>query len=253
MPRDTPVNDSRSHHVSPFAYLAVNLARFIRPHEITFSGVNSTFPMLACLLAKRAYDFDFTYINVAGGVDPDPPKVPVSSSDPILTTGTASIFDNEDFYDLSSRGGMDLCYLGAAQIDIRGRTNNSAIGSWHSPKVRLPGGGGGAVMLPTAKRSVTWRTEHSRRTLVDKLDFVTADGGMHGLVTPLGVFVLTEGRLALQSYNPDTTLDEVAQRTGFPVTTRGVEPTQAPTPRELEALRSLDPDGRIERANEVRA
>ena len=26
--------------------------------------------MLACLLAKKAYDFPFTYINVAGGVDP---------------------------------------------------------------------------------------------------------------------------------------------------------------------------------------
>ena len=53
---------------SPFSYIVVNLARFVRPHEITFSGVNSTMPMLACLLAKRAYDFDFTYINVAGGV-----------------------------------------------------------------------------------------------------------------------------------------------------------------------------------------
>ena len=29
-------------------------------------------------------------------------------------------------------------------------------------------------MLPTARRAVTWRTEHSRRTLVETLDFVTA-------------------------------------------------------------------------------
>ena len=41
---------------------------------------------------------------------------------------------------------------------------------WHNPKVRLPGGGGGAVMLPTARRAVTWRTEHSKRTMVEKLD-----------------------------------------------------------------------------------
>ena len=61
---------------SPFSYLVVNLARQIRPSEITFSGVNSTLPMLACLLAKRAYDFHFTYINVAGGVDPQPVKIP---------------------------------------------------------------------------------------------------------------------------------------------------------------------------------
>jgi glutaconate CoA-transferase subunit B len=68
---------------SPFAHIAIGMARFIRPDEVTFSGVNSTFAMLACLLAKRAYDFDFTYINVAGGVDPDPSFIPLSSSDPV--------------------------------------------------------------------------------------------------------------------------------------------------------------------------
>lgn len=236
---------------SAFDYLVVNLARFIRPHEVTFSGVNSTFPMLACLLAKRAYDFPFTYINVAGGVDPAPSDVPISSSDPALTTGTASIFDNEDFYDLSCRGGMDLSFLGAAQIDGRGRTNNSVIGAWEYPKVRLPGGGGAAVMLPTAKRCVTWRTEHSTRTLVDALDFVTADGGMHGLVTPLAVFELVTGKLTLKSFNPASSLDEVGERTGFAISTEDVEPTPPPTVHELEALHSLDPEGSIAEDNEV--
>ena len=232
---------------SPFSYLVTNLARFIRPHEVTFSGVNSSLPMLACLLAKRAYDFEFTYINVAGGVDPEPPTAPISSSDPILTTGTASIFDNEDFYDLCCRGGMDLCFLGAAQIDGVGRTNVSTIGPWHSPKVRLPGGGGGAVMLPTARRACTWRTEHSPRTLVDQLDFVTAAGGMHGLVTPIAVFTLSpEHRLMLSSHHPDVTADEVAERTGFAVETDGVGPTSPPTEQELRALRALDPHGQFE-------
>jgi len=159
---------------SAFSYIVTNLARFIRPGEVTFSGVNSTPAMLACLLAKRAYDFDFVYINVAGGVQPTPSKIPISSSDPVLAEGSSAIFANEDFYDLCTRGGMDLCFLGAAQVDGLGRTNVSAIGDWHNPKVRLPGGGGGAVMLPTARRAVTWRTEHSKRTMVEKLDFVTA-------------------------------------------------------------------------------
>lgn len=38
---------------SPFSFLVINLARFIRPDEITFSGVNSSVAMLACLLAKK--------------------------------------------------------------------------------------------------------------------------------------------------------------------------------------------------------
>lgn len=232
---------------SGFSYIVTNLARFIRPHEVTFSGVNSTLPMLACLLAKRAYDFEFVYINVAGGVQPTPSKIPLSSSDPVLSEGSTAIFANEDFYDLCTRGRMDLCFLGAAQVDGLGRTNVSTIGDWHNPKVRLPGGGGGAVMLPTARRAVTWRTEHSKRTLVETLDFVTAAGGMHGVVTPLAVFVKREGRLVLQSWHPERSLDEVVARTGFAVDARGAEPTPPPTPREIDALRSLDPQGQFER------
>ena len=147
---------------SPFSYIVTNLARFIRPNEVTFSGVNSTPPMMACLLAKRAYDFHFTYLNVAGGVEPVPAKIPHSSSDPALIAGSPAIFGNEDFYDLCARGGLDLVFLGCAQVDAQGRTNVSVIGDWRAPKVRLPGGGGAAVMMPTAKRVVTWRADDDR-------------------------------------------------------------------------------------------
>ena len=237
---------------SPFAHIAIGMARFIRPDEVTFSGVNSTFAMLACLIAKRAYPFDFTYINVAGGVDPDPSFIPVSSSDPVLSEGSCSIFANEDFYDLCCRGRMDLCFLGAAQIDGEGRTNVSAIGDWHKPKVRLPGGGGGAVMLPTARRAVTWRTEHSPRSLVKKLDFVTASGGMHGLATPIAIFEKKIGRMALKHWHPESSLDEVIERTGFTFDATGATPTPPPTAQEREALAFLDRDGSFERDAKVR-
>jgi glutaconate CoA-transferase subunit B len=232
---------------SGFSYIVTNLARFIRPHEITFSGVNSALPMLACLLAKGAYSFDFTYINVAGGVDPTPSRVPISSSDPLLAEGSRAIFANEDFYDLCTRGKMDLCFLGAAQIDGLGRTNVSCIGNWHAPKVRLPGGGSGAVMLPTARRAVTWRTEHSLRTLVETLDFITAAGGMHGVVTPIAVFTKREGRLALASWHPEASLGEVRERTGFRLRGRRCRPTPPPTQPEANALATLDPDGHLQR------
>ncbi|WP_233237067.1 CoA-transferase subunit beta [Bordetella sp. LUAb4] len=232
---------------SPFAHIVLGLSRFIRPNEITFSGVNSTLPMLACLVAKRAYDFDYVYINVAGGVDPRPEHVPLSSSDPQLAAHTASIFANEDFYDLCTRGRMDLTFLGAAQIDGEGSANNSCIGDWHAPKVRLPGGGGGAVMLPTAKRACTWRTEHSRRTFVQKLDFRTSWGGFHGIATPIAIFIKRDGRLALQSWHPDASVDEVRERTGFDFDATGAQPTPLPTARELAALKTIDRDGTFER------
>ncbi len=232
-----------SENWTPFSYIVVNLARQVRPGEVAFSGVNSTLPMLACLLAKRAYDFHFTYINVAGGVEPAPRKIPHSSSDPAIVAGSPAIFANEDFYDLCARGGIDLVFLGCAQIDGEGRTNVSAIGSWHNPKVRLPGGGGAAVMMPTAKRVATWRTEHSPRTLVEKLDFVTASGNLAALVTPLAVFQRRNGRLALESWNPEVTLADVVTRTGFRFDASTARPTPPLTDGERAALASLDPHG----------
>ncbi|HET9664505.1 MAG TPA: CoA-transferase [Burkholderiales bacterium] len=228
---------------TPFSYIVVNLARQIRPGDVAFSGVNSTLPMLACLLAKRAYDFHYTYINVAGGVEPKPRKVPHSSSDPALVAGSPAIFANEDFYDLCARGGIDLVFLGCAQIDAEGRTNVSTIGPWHNPKVRLPGGGGAAVMMPTAKRVATWRTEHSPRTLVRKLDFVTAAGNLATLVTPLAVFQRRQGRLALESWNPAVTLADVKDRTGFEFDASQATPTTLLGDGERDALASLDPHG----------
>ena len=228
---------------TPFSHIVVNLARQIRPGEIAFSGVNSTLAMLACLLAKRAYDFHFTYLNVAGGVEPEPRKVPHSSSDPALVAGSPAIFGNEDFYDLCARGRLDLVFLGCAQVDGAGRTNVSVIGDWRNPKVRLPGGGGAAVMMPTAKRVVTWRTEHSTRTLVEKLDFVTAAGNLQSVVTPIAVLQKREGRLALESRNPQVTLDEIIRQTGFRFDASAAQPTAPITPRERAALETLDPQG----------
>jgi glutaconate CoA-transferase subunit B len=236
---------------TPFSYIVVNLARQIRPGEIVFSGVNSTLPMLACLLAKQAYDFDFTYINVAGGVEPVPTKIPHSSSDPAIVAGSPAIFANEDFYDLCSRGRLDLVFLGCAQIDATGRTNVSTIGPWKNPRVRLPGGGGAAVMLPTAKRVATWRTEHSTRALVEKLDFVTAAGNMATLVTPLAVFqrkmMPADARFTVESWNETVARDDVVARTGFRVDAAHASQTAPPTQRELDALARLDAGGEFSR------
>ncbi len=235
---------------TPFSYLVINLARQIRPNERTFSGVNSNLPMLACLLAKRAYDFHYTFLNVAGGVEAEPTTIPHSSSDPAIVVGSPAVFDQEDFYDLSARGGLDMVYLGCAQIDALGRTNVSAIGSWHEPKVKLPGGGGAAVLMPTARRVVTWRTEHSKRALVEKLDFITAAGNLQTLVTPIAVFQKRNGRLALESWNPQVSLADVVKQTGFEFDAALATNTEPATARELDALSSLDPDGAFE--SEVR-
>ena len=83
--------------------------------------------------------------------------------------------------------------------------------------------------------------------MVEKLDFITAAGGMAGVVTPIAVFVKRDGKLALQSWHPEASLDEVTERTGFRFDAAGAKATALPTEREVAALRSLDPDGQFER------
>jgi glutaconate CoA-transferase subunit B len=116
--------------------------------------------------------------------------------------------------------------------------------------VRLPGGGGAAVMMPTAKRVVTWRTEHSPRTLVDKLDFVTGAGNMATLVTPLGVFqraTQSGSRFRLAEHNPEIDPLEIARRTGFAFDARSARVTDPMTDAEHDSLEALDAGGLFSR------
>ncbi len=224
--------------------MIVAMARLLRDGETAFHGVASVLPMLAINLARRLHAPGLIYLNIAGGVDPTPGPLPHSSTDPELARGSASIFSNEDFYDLCARGGIDVAFLGATQIDPFGRTNNSVIGPYERPKVRLPGGGGAAVVLPTARRVIVWRTVHSRRVFVERLDFVTGAGNLDRVVTPLCVFRRQEGRLAVESIHPGHTREEVLEQTGFPLDIAADVPTTPPpTPEELRVIEQIDPRG----------
>ncbi|MEO5692608.1 MAG: hypothetical protein ABIQ72_05755, partial [Usitatibacter sp.] len=71
-------------------------------------------------------------------------------------------------------------------------------------------------------------------------------GGMHGVVTPIAVFIKRDGRLVLQSWHPESSLEEVRERTGFTFDAAGAAAAAPPTAREVEAFRSLDPEGKFE-------
>ena len=57
----------------------------------------------------------------------------------------------------------------------------------------------------------------------------------------------SDGRLALDSWHPESSLEEVRERTGFAFDASTEETTAYPTSSEIEALRSLDPHGHFER------
>ena len=224
--------------------MAVTLSHLIEDGEKVFHGVNSPLPMVAIFLAKKRHAPNCSLIEVAGSVDPKPRFMPNSTADPELCHGAASMFYNPDMYDLFARGGVDMAFLGAAQLDKQGRANMSYIGDPFQPKVRLPGGGGGAVIMPQVKRTVIWRTVHDRRFLVPRLDFSTQSGSLSHLVTPIALFEKKSTGLEIASVHPGHSVDEVIENTGFELERPSVV-AQTPTPsaEELGALEELDPDG----------
>jgi glutaconate CoA-transferase subunit B len=147
-----------------------------------------------------------------------------------------------DLFDLSARGRLDTAFLSGVQIDGRGRINMSVIGDFAHPKVRLPGGAGSAALMPTARRTILWRTKHDRRTFVDRLDFVTAAGNVDRVVTPLCVFHRRDGLLAVESVHPGVTSATLKAATDFPISVDDEIPvTPVPTEPELTALSDVDP------------
>lgn len=224
--------------------MAVTLSRLIEDGEKVFHGVNSPLPMVAIFLAKKRHAPNCTLIEVAGSVDPKPRFMPKSTADPELCHGAASLFCNPDTYDLFARGEVDLAFLGAAQLDKQGRVNLSCIGDPFRPKVRLPGGGGGAVIMPQVRRTVIWRTAHDERFLVPKVDFSTQSGNLSHVVTPIAVFEKKPTGLEVASVHAGHSMDEVVEKTGFDLQNPAImSQTPPPSADEIEALEELDPDG----------
>lgn len=228
--------------IRPCDIMTVSLARLIRDGETVFHGVSSHIPMIAVLLAKKQHAPNAVHLNIPGGVDPREPelKAYTSAGGELWETACAAL-PLQEVFDLSMRGGLDVAFLSGVQFDQYGRVNASVIGDYRRPKVRLPGGAGSAVLIPTAKRAILWRTKHDKRTFTEKLDFVTAQGHVSDIVTPLCCFTMHEGELILKSIHPGHTLDEVAAATGFPIRYFSAETTPEPTAEEMRALREIDP------------
>lgn len=223
--------------------MACAISRLLRDRETVFFGLASPLVMVSTLLAKATHAPGLTFLSIPGSVSPVLDQLPSSTVDSALLRGSKAVFSLADVFDLSARGRLDTAFLSGVQIDGQGRINMSAIGPHEKPKIRLPGGAGSALLLPTVKRAVLWRTRHDARTFVEKMDFVTASGNVEWVVTPLCLFHRNaEGRLTVHSIHPGVTPEQVVQNTGFPVAVGPETPvTPEPSPAELEALNRIDP------------
>jgi glutaconate CoA-transferase subunit B len=223
--------------------MAVAIARLLSDGETVFHGVASPLPMVATLLAQRLHAPNLIYLNITGSINPHPAELPVSTVDPRLLHGTRSLVTLSDLFDLAARGRLDTVFLSGVQIDSQGRINMSVIGTFDRPKVRLPGGAGSAALMPSARRTILWRTKHDPRTFVERLDFVTAAGNVDRVVTPLCVFARRDGWLRVETIHPGVSPETLRTATGFSIEVDDATPvTPPPTAEELSLLAEIDPN-----------
>jgi glutaconate CoA-transferase subunit B len=240
------VNDSSSKEFytgyRPCDIMICAMSRLIDNDNTVFHGVSSHMPMIATLLAKATHAPYAVHLNIPGGVDPRVTALQkYTSAGSELTHGSVCDFPLSDVFDLSMRGGLDVAFLSGIQFDNKGNVNASVIGDYHKPKVRMPGGAGSAVLIPTVKRAVIWRTKHDKRTFVPKVDFVTTRGNIDKIVTPLCVFKMYKDELILDSIHPTSSIEEVAKNTGFDIRYIDLKYTPLPTEEEMRFLSVIDP------------
>lgn len=224
--------------------MTVVMARLLSDARNVFHGLASPLPAVAIALAKKVHNSEMTYLNIAGGVDIDAAGLSISTCSPGFLEGSTSFFSLSDIFDLSARGELDTAFLGGVQIDSCGRINNSVIGPFSQPKVKLPGGAGSAAIVPTARRTIVWRTRHDTRTMVEKCDFVTAAGNVSHVITPMGVLARIEGTLQLAGWFHTTSPEEIQRATGFDLShTPDCAVIAEPSDVEISELERLDPKG----------
>lgn len=228
--------------IRPCDIMICAMARLIQEGDTVFHGVSSHMPMIATLLARATHARGAVHLNIPGGVDPQMDELQkYTSAGTALTDSSIADFPLSDIFDLSMRGGLDVAFLSGIQFDNKGNVNASVIGDYNKPKVRMPGGAGSAVLIPTAKRAIIWRTKHDKRTFVPKVDFRTTRGNVDRIITPLCVFQMYEGELILESIHSTSSIEEVAANTGFDIRYIELKYTPIPTEGEMAALRIIDP------------
>ena len=200
--------------------MAVAIARSVRDGDRVGVGVNSPIPAAGVLLARRLHA-PHAVLRL-----PDSPA------------GEAFL-GSKEFFDMAQRGRIDLFFHSGVQIDRHARLNLHVLGDYDRPRRRFAGAFGSAVLYQVVGRVVLFRTEHSPRTLVEHVDFITATpGNPDRLVTPRAVLTWDGTELVLASHSPGETVAGVRAATGWALKVRDdVHETPPPTARELELLR----------------
>jgi glutaconate CoA-transferase, subunit B len=215
--------------------MAFRAAAELGDGDVVFVGIG--LPNLACNLARATHAPALFMIYESGAVGAIPERLPVSIGDPALVTDSLQVVSQADIFQcFLQRGLIQVGFLGGAQIDRYGNINTTVIGKYDAPKVRLPGSGGACEIAVHSKRLLVIM-RMSKRTFVEKCDFVTSPGhvwngpdrktrkqlGLPGggptrVITDLGVMDYGEdGEAVLTEIYPGVTVEEAQAACGWPL------------------------------------
>jgi glutaconate CoA-transferase subunit B len=193
--------------------LAATVADLIGIVKHIAVGNASPIPATAALLARargRELNLDRPYVSLLG-----------SQKHTFWTDGGRELFD------CAGQGRIDVFFLSGGEIDGEGNINLVSIGDPDHPTARFPGSFGSSYLYFVVPKVILFRTEHSKRTLVPEVSYISAPGGSDegvyrnggpiALITNRCLFSFDQERrrFRLESVHPGHTLAEVIVNTGF--------------------------------------
>jgi glutaconate CoA-transferase subunit B len=254
---EAPAGDADESPFTSDEMMTACAARVLTDGMTCFVGIG--LPSAAANLARATHAPNLVLIYESGTIGAKPGLLPLSIGDGILAeTADAVVSVPEIFNYWLQPGRIGIGFLGAAQIDRFGNINTTVIGaSYADPKVRLPGAGG-APEIAASCREVIVVVRQSRRSFVDRVDFVTSVGfgdgpgyrerrgltgaGPRKVITDLGIMEPDPAscELTLTGIYPGVTVPDVRARTGWELAVSdSLEVLAPPTAAELAALRQL--------------
>jgi glutaconate CoA-transferase subunit B len=237
--------------------MPVAAARQLHDGQSCFVGIG--LPSTAANLARATHAPGLVLVYESGCLGARPDRLPLSIGDGILAdTATAVVSVPEVFNYWLQPGRIDIGFLSAAQLDRYGNINTTlAGGDYAHPDIRLPGAGG-APEIAASCPEVIVVVRQSRRTFVDRVEFVTSVGygsgpgdrerlGLRGrgprvVITDLGVLRPDPAscELTLTDLHPGATVEQALAATGWPLAVASDLRTSPPPSRhELAVLREL--------------
>jgi glutaconate CoA-transferase subunit B len=246
----------KEEHYTADEMMTVVASRYLKEGQVCFVGIG--LPSVAANLARLTHAPNLVLIYESGPIDTKPDVLPLSIGDGELAKTATTVVPTSEIFSYWLQGGrIDVGFLGAAQVDKFANINTTVIGAYNRPKVRLPGAGG-APEIAASTKEVLIILRQSRRTFVEKVEFITSAGFLNGgderrrlgipgagpkaVITDLGVLTPDPQtkELTLTQIHPGVTVDQAKAAIGWELK---VSPhlaiTEEPDPEDLRVLRDL--------------